>query len=334
MIVHGAAMATPLIMNLDPASGPTGGKMLVTITGAGFRLPPSPPLSAAPLPPPRPTVEVLVGGRPTDDVRVLDSTRLSFLTPAGELGVADVVVRNLDDEGTPIPDEEATAPGVFTFVRPGLVPESDLTRLVRTLMRELKRQVLPEVSLTVQTDFDAETGDELHLAQLATLPALVLVGPELAENRFFSLNRLPEAGAWPDGFSRLRVPYTVDLTFTLIGVSDHTTELLNLMAATELFFHRNKVLEMDRDPADPAAGRVRYEMDTPPGGDLKVTSQPNESNVRSFSGSFVVRGFDLEDLAGQPGESVVERGAQVDEVVIDPVFQLEPAVPVGRNPDP
>jgi len=279
-------------------------------------------------------VEVLVGGQLAEDVRIVDATRLSFLTPTGDPGPADLVVRNLDDDGAPIPGEEATAAGAYTFVRPALVPEADLTRLVRTLMRELKRQVLPEVSLTVQTDFDAETGDELHLAQLAKLPALVLVGPELAENRFFSLNRLPEAADGPDHFTRRRVPYTVDLSFTLIGVSDHTTELLNLMAATELFFHRNKHLEMDRDPADPGAGRVRYEMDVPPGGDLKVTSQPNESNVRSFSGSFLVRGFDLEDLAGQPGESVVERGAQVDEVVIDPVFQLEPAVPVGRNPDP
>jgi len=327
-------MAAPLITTLDPVSGPSGGKTLVTLTGEGFRLPPSPPLSSAPLPPPRPTVEVLVGGRLADDVRVLESTRLSFLTPAGELEAADVVVRNLDDDGAPISGEEATAAGAFTFVRAGLVPESDLTRLVRTLMRELKRQVLPDVSLTVQTDFDAETGDELHLAQLAKLPALVLVGPELAENRFFSLNRLPEAGAWPDGFSRRRVPYTVDLTFTLIGVSDHTTELLNLMAATELFFHRNKYLDMERDPASPDVGRVRYEMDIGPGGDLKVTSQPNESNVRSFSGSFVVRGFDLEGLAGVTGDDIVERTSCADEVVLRPPQQLTPTVPVGRNPDP
>jgi hypothetical protein len=304
------------------------------VTGAGFRVPAPPSASDAPLPAPRPTVEVLVGGRLADDIRVIDAGRLSFLSPTGEPAAADLVVRNLADEGAPIPGEEATAPGAFTFVRPGLVPESDLTRLVRTIMRELKRQVLPEVSLTVQTDFDAETGDELHLAQLAKLPALVLVGPELAENRFFSLNQLPEAASGPDDFARRRVPYTVDVAFTLIGVSDHTTELLNLMAATELFFHRNQYLEMERDPASPGAGVVRYEMDIGPGGDLKVTSQPNESNVRSFSGSFVVRGFDLEDLTGMPGESVVEHGARVTDVRLDPPPQLAPAVPVGRNPDP
>jgi hypothetical protein len=48
----------------------------------------------------------------------------------------------------------------------------------------------------------------------------------------------------------------------------------------------------------------------------------------------VVRGFDLEELTGMPGESIVERGAQVEEIALDPALQLEPAVPVGRNPDP
>ena len=106
------------------------------------------------------------------------------------------------------------------------------------------------------------------------------------------------------------------------------------MAASQLFFHRNKFLDMPRDPANAEAGSVRYEMDFTPDGDLKVTSQPNESNVRSFSGKFVVRGFDLEDLAGLVGGDVVERGVAIDEVVLQPSQQTAPRVPVGRNPDP
>jgi hypothetical protein len=126
----------------------------------------------------------------------------------------------------------------------------------------------------------------------------------------------------------------VDLGFTLVGVADHTTELLNLMAATGLYFHRHKYLEMERDPMNPGAGRVRYEMDVTPDGDLRVTSQPNESNIRSFSGSFVVRGFDLEDLGGVPGDAAFERTAPADDVLLDPPQQLVPTLPVGRNPDP
>jgi hypothetical protein len=326
-------MAAPTIDSISPATGATGGGTLVDVLGSGFRLPPPPPAEGL-APPVPPTMAVLVGGRPALDVDVLAADRLTFLAPPGEAGPADVVVRNLDDAGDPIAGEEATAPGAFTYAQPRLAVESDLTRLVRTLLRELKRQVHPNVSLTVQTDFDTQTGDELHLTELASLPGLVLVGPELAENRFYSLNGAPEVPVGDGTALRRRVPYTVDLGFTLIGVADHTTELLNLMAAAQLFFHRNKYLEMERDPANPLAGCVRYEMDFTPDGDLRVTSQPNESNVRSFSGSFVLRGFDLEDLAGVPGDAAFERTAPVDVIALDPAQQLVATLPVGRHPDP
>jgi hypothetical protein len=326
-------VAVPTIDSISPATGPTGGLTLVDVVGSGFRLPLAPPASG-PTPPPRVTVEVLINGRRARDVQVLAADRLTARTPPGDAGVVDVIVRNLDDTGAPIPGEEATLPSAFTYEAPRLAVESDLTRLVRTLLRDLKRQVHPNVSLTVQTDFDAETGDELHLTELASLPGLVLVGPDLRENRFYSLNRPPEVPAGDGTAVRRRVPYTVDLGFTIVGVADHTTEILNLMAATELYFHRSKNLEMDRDPANPGAGRIRYEMDFTPDGDLRVTSQPNESNVRSFSGSFVIRGFDLEDLAGVAGDGAFERTAPVETAHLQPAQQLLATLPVGRNPDP
>lgn len=327
-------MPTPTMTSLSPNAGPTGGQTLVEVTGTNFRLP-TPPPALGPTPPLRPSVAVLVGGRPAKDVRVRAADKLSFLTPVGEAGATDVVVRNIDDAGVPIPGEESSLPGGFLFRLPPLSAESDLARLVRTLLRELKRQVLPNVSLTVQTDFDAHTGDELHIAELASLPALVLVGPELTEDRFYSLNELPELAGGPGGALRRRTPYTVDLRFSLVGASDHTVELLNLMAATQLFFHRNKFLEMDRDPNSPGGGSVRYEMDLATDGDLRVTSQPNESNVRSFSGTFVIRGFDLEDLAGMFGHDVIEHTAPVTGVVITPPEQRTTLLTeaIGQGPE-
>jgi hypothetical protein len=313
-------MAVPSIESVTPASGPTGGGLLLEITGAGFRVPDA-PSAQGPVSPAAPTVGVTVGGVQATDVHVVGTSRLTCLLPVGDAGPVDILVQNLDPSGQSIPGEAATLAGGFTYELPRLTPESDLTRLVRTLLQELKRQVLANVVLTVQTDFASETGDELHIAQVAELPALVLVGPELSEDRFFSLNQLPEVSDGVGSFERRRVPYTVDLGFTLIGVSDHTTELVNLMASAQLFFHKNKFLEMDRDPESSASGSVRYEMDFTPDGDLKVTSQPNESNVRSFSGKFIVRGFDLEDLAGIADEAVIERGVSVDAVVLEPAQQ-------------
>jgi len=316
-------MAIPSITSITPSSGPTGGGVLLQIAGTGFQLPPS-PAPAGLTAPPVPTVRVLLGGRAARDVRIVGPGLLTCLAPAGDAGAADVVVQNIDAAGVAIAGEQAAAAGAFMYLRPALTTEADLTRLVRRLLQELKRQVIDNVVLTVQTDFDADAGAELHLAQIAALPALVLLGPELSENRFYSLNQRPEVPTEPDRFAQRRAPYTVDLGFTLIGVSDHTTELLNLMAASQLFFHRNKLLELDRDPANADAGAVRYEMDFTPDGDLKVTSQPNESNVRSFSGRFVVRGFDLEDLAGVADEGVVARGAVTRDIVLEPPQPLRP----------
>jgi hypothetical protein len=309
------------VTSVEPSTGSSGGGLLVEIAGAGFRLPP-PAVSSGPMASPPPTLEVHIGGHAARDVRVLGSDRLTCIVPAGTPGPADVVVQNLDEMCARLPGEKAALARGFTYVLSPLTPESDLTRLVRTLLQELRRQVMDNVVLTVQTDFDAETGAELHVGQLAELPGLVLVGPELPENRFYSMNELPEASVGPNTFVRRREPYTVDLGFTIVGVSDHTTELLNLMATTQLFFHRNKSLVMTRDAANVEAGTVQYEMDIAPGGGLRTTSQPNESNVRSFSGKFVIRGFDLEDVPGQSGGLIVERGRTVDAVLLDPSEQI------------
>jgi hypothetical protein len=326
-------MSIPTITRINPSIGPTSGSFLVELLGDGFGLPRAAPVVGPALPQAAP-VRVLVGGRFASEVRVYGPDRLTCLIPRGDQGAQDVVVENLDVDGVPIPSEQALASGAFTYARPVLTVEADLTRLVRTLLHELKRQVIDNVVLTVHADFDADAGAEIHLASIAELPGLVLIGPELAENRFFSLNQLPETADGTNGFARRRVPYTVDLSFSLVGVSHHTVELLNLAATTQLFFHKNKYLILDRDPANTSAGEVRYEMDFARDGDLKVTSTPNESNLRSFSGRFVVRGFDLEDLAGFIGEGVVERGTRADALSIEPPQPLAVPTPsdVGGAP--
>jgi hypothetical protein len=312
-------VAKPTIISVQPPSGLAGGRTLVAVTGSGFRIP-------APASPSVPSIAVAVGGKPAAEVSVFSDGLLQFALPANEPGVvADVLVQNLDDSGVPIPGEEATAAGAFAYVRPSLTGENDLTRTVRTLIRELKRQVLENVALTVQTDFEDESDAQLALVHIASIPALILVGPDVRENRFFSLNQLPEETDGSGGFVQRRVPRTVDLGFTIVGVSDHATELLNLLAATEVFFNRNKYLEQDRDPENSAAGQVQYEMDLAPDGELRASSQPNASNIRNFSGAFVVRGVDIEGLPGLPEDSVVERGRAVDEVAVTTAAVRDPA---------
>jgi hypothetical protein len=311
-------MAIPTITSIQPAHGPSSGQTLLTITGTGMRLPPQPPAGRPTTGRLPQTVEIRIGAMPAtrvlvrEDVTIPDGTIATCLTPASAPGPADIVIQNLDGAGQPIAGEAVVLPGAFTYERTALSTESSLTRLVRTLLRTLKAQVIENVNLTVHTDFDAAPENGLHLAAVARLPALVLAGPELRQSRTYSINQQP-VRALRDGLALHRVPYTVDVGFTLIGITDRTAELLNLMSLCTLFLHKNKHLVMARDPQDPDAGHVAYEMDFAAGGQFQVRSQPNESNVRHFVGELVIRGFDIDEPHGIAIEhvhasSVIELG--------------------------
>jgi hypothetical protein len=182
-----------------------------------------------------------------------------------------------------------------------LVHESDLTRLVRELLRQLKAGILENSSITVAVDYDDTTADGLDIVAIATLPSLVLSGPRLRENRFFSTNEPVELlvpGSYAKQWDQCGPVHTVDLGFTITGASRSTVELLNLMAATVSFLNRNRCLELDRDPAQPTAGTVRFEID--PEGELR-THLDGGDGVRAFTCGLVVRGFDIDegDLLGR-----------------------------------
>ena len=302
-------MAVPTITVISPAVGPVGGRRLVQVMGGGFQLPPLPP-PTGPAPAPPPTVEVLFGSGSgvlaSPNVAVASDARLLVVTPASPLGHAapagkvDVTVRNIDQDGDPLPGESLTLPLAYEYALPDLnaVPERDLTRLVRALIRELRRQVLPGgVHLTVHTDWSDDPAS--GLAAIAAIPALVLSGPSLRENRFYSINKAREVvnpfGLGAAFYAELRPPYTIDLVFDVIGATDSQAQHLNLMAEVVDFFHRNQTLSMANSSTDPAAGATSWELDWEPGSQPKAISVPNSSSIRAFRGTFVLRGFDLDE---------------------------------------
>ena len=360
-------MAVPTITSITPAIGLASGDQLITIQGTGFNVPedvpginpidPYDPVSLATV---TQTATVSFDGVQGTLVKVYSSTLLTVLLPPGDPGspaqvagnpvptstsrAVDVVVTNTTQgTTTPIPGESVTAAGGFTYTRPLLTSEyeSDLARAIRTLLQLMKRQLLIyEVNYAVQTDYDPTTGDELHVTKFAKLPGLVLVGPDLKENRFYSLN---EQMDYPDGtvsnldgvssagFFETRVPYTVDLSFQVIGASDNKVELLNLAANFVAFMHKNKYLVMNRSATDPTKGTVRYEMDFEAGGQPKNSTMPNNSNLRAWHALIVVRGFDIETFSGLatdgtpdpsnliPAHAIIDHGRNADIVALAPV---------------
>jgi len=328
-------MAVPTISTIGPSKGHTGGRTLVEITGSNFRLP---TIQAAgetdrqslPL-----TVAVYFGDEPARSLIIVSGSRLYAETPIHDPGVVAIKVENLDDNGSPIASESVTQANAFEFVRPIITTEpeneSDLQRVVRTFVLELQRQILENVQISQHTDFDEAGNVLIEVVHVAELPGLALVGPDVEENRFYSINAEPEhdvEGLEGVEFNSFQVPRTVDLTFTIVGVSDRKMELLNLQHAAEYFFAKNFELRMLRDQNDPSLGFVEYEIALTE--DFNTTGVANNSNLWAFEGKAVIRGFDIETLAGVDlgiDNSVIRREAYADD---DPVtLELE-----QLSPDP
>lgn len=219
-------------------------------------------------------------------------------------GIVDITVRNLDDNGDPIGGETVTVTAAYAYERVQLATETDFTRLVRELIRQVRLQVITNASTTTHVDFDSDVGDLLDKADLAGLPGIALIGPDTTENRFYSLNG-PQVFPQPNGEVHIRrEPHTVDLEFTVVGISDLKFELMNLHAQWNKFVDHNPFIFLDRDPSDPSAGQVKYEMEFIEG--VTTGTRPNASNLRTFAGALVIRGFDHEDQAGFVDEQLLD----------------------------
>jgi len=273
-------MTIPTLTNLAPTSGPSSGGDLVRLSGSEFAE----------------HVSVHFGEVPGRVLSVLtDSGAVNVRTPAHLPSTVDVILRNLDSAGVPVPGETATLPQAYRFLRPRLVKEADLTRVVRTLLRMFKKQLLENTSISVSVDYDDTVVDGLNIVAMSKLPSLVLSGPRLAENRFFSSNTLREeivSSATGPEIVRHKPPFTTDLAFTITVASDRTVELLNLMAAVASFLNRNRWLEIPRESEIAESETVRYEMD--PTSDFRTTLD-GPDDVRAFTCGLIVRGFDVDE---------------------------------------
>jgi len=296
-------MAVPTLSSIAPSAGPASGGDLVRLAGTGFAE----------------RVEVRFDGGPPQVLQTWAVAGVSLLdvrTPRHQPAVVDVSLQNLDADGAPVPGEAAVIEGGYTFRRAQLVAESDLTRLVRALRRQLKHQVLANTGISVSVDFvevdpDAEELLVIPLTK-ADLPSLTMAGPRVSQNRALSTNVLREEAVVGESGAeivRRRSPLTVDLEFQLTVASQRTTELLNLMTAVAAFFNDNPWIELPRDGAAPDGYAVRFELELR--GDLRARLDVSrKSDVRVFTAGFAVVGFDI--AAGLP----FDRGKAVDETVI------------------
>lgn len=331
-------MAIPTFSSVSPGVGHTAGRVVVEILGSNFLLPVIPPSGPVSGSTPQ-TVRVLFGDVEAERVDVVTDSRLFVTTPIHDPGAVTITVQNLGADGAPIAGEAVLSPdAVYSFVRPLLTGEpanaSDLQRMVRAFVLELQRQIIPGVMVSENTDYDPDTGAEISVINVPSFPHLILIGPDLKQNRFYSLNDPPDFQDDSGNFVERKVPTTVDVEFSFVGVSDRKMELLNLMHVTENFFRDNTELRLDRSATDATLGRNEYELDLTADGGLKSVGKANNSNVFSFSGRCVIRGFDIESVSGIASDEITGTGASAATVnargfstdekgaVLDPVEQL------------
>lgn len=331
-------MAVPTFSSINPGIGHTAGRVVVEIVGTNFQLPTIPDHGPVPGPVPK-TVRVLFGDVPAELVEVVTASRLFVTTPIHDPGAVAVTIQNLDADGVPIAGEDVLSPdAVYSFMRPTLtgepVNESDLQRLVRTLVLELRRQIVDGVTISENTDYDPDTGAEISVINVPSFPHIVLIGPTLKENRFYSVNDPPDFEDEDGNFVERKVPKTYDVFFNIIGVSNRRLEMLNLMHVTANFFRDNTELRMNLSATDPSKGYREFELDLTEDGGFAANGKANNSNVQSFSGRCMIRGFDIETVSGiastdgagfgVSAETVNARGFITDQkgAVLDPVEKL------------
>jgi hypothetical protein len=317
-------VAVPTITSISPSVGHTGGLNAVEIIGTGFQTWTIPPSPGHRLPPPWPTVEVLFNGVPGTEVAVVSPTRLYVRVPTSPLVVASpsfsegavaVTVRNLSRDGAPIAGETTTVPDLYSYARAQLSIETDFARLCRQVLLLFKQNVIDNVSATTHSDFDLDVSDMLNVVDVAKVPAIVIFGPTLIDNRFYSVNGRQNYPVSETEGDRYSPPDTDDLLFTLVAITDLKNESLSLMSQIKQLFKRHRWLQFARDPNNPAAGFVKYDMQLDASGLAPLAPADGKSNLHSFSASFVVRGFNHEDLAGFENS---DRVGRVFRVLPDP----------------
>jgi hypothetical protein len=331
-------MAVPTISTITPNGGAPTGRQAVEITGTNFQLPPAPAVGIIPVPVAAPTVRVTFGGVEAARVDVISATRVFAFAPRYTLPfdsngdtvattAVDVVLENIDTGGVLIPGETVTSAGGYTYTRPGITHQDsgDLMRAVVAIVDLLRSQVLANTVINTSVDYDPDTG--APMIQVEETPQLVLAGPTLSFNSFFTYRGDQTVSTdVATEFLKQRRHRVVDLEFTVSGFTNSEVELINLQALLETALDRTSTVDVDLDADDPAAGVLALE--------LHITQSPQyvrvenyaASDLRMFTAGFVLKGLPLNTLPGVAQDGVQ---AVVSEVTEEPT--LEAVLQIGDN---
>ncbi|MGO9713728.1 MAG: hypothetical protein ACLQBL_33045 [Polyangiaceae bacterium] len=253
------------------------------------------------------TVAEVVSLRPEGTAFVIE-----VRTPQGLPGPTTLALTSLQPDGSP--GESVSAP--FRFLRAPIGRESDLTRVVRALLRLLKDQILANTSTPVSLDYRETTSTTIPVAKV---PSLTVLGPDVRENRLYTSSELVERAvttAQGIEIETLRPPTAVDLRFALEAVTNSTAEHLELFTALVSFFHRNPYLAVPRDAAAPEGDTVRFVLAAD--GEARAAVVHGEDgrggrtdDRHALEWGLVIRGFPVDEFIAIDRARPMQSGVQV-----------------------
>jgi len=139
----------PTITSISPQQGPETGGTTITITGENFSTKENK------------KAKVTVGGKPANNVVVADETRITAVTPPGEVGTVQVVVEN--------PEVEGTASISFTYTDATPPTVIDTTPADGAEISDYKDAVNTGVSISVTFSEPIKAGTVQMSVQMETL---------------------------------------------------------------------------------------------------------------------------------------------------------------------
>jgi hypothetical protein len=169
-----------------------------------------------------------------------------------------------------------------------------LVQVIRELVLRLRREVIDNIAVQTDIDYDPETGDSYDVVDVVSPPGIALLGPSIEQelSRRFPVKTTIQTGDYLD---RYREPKVVMLSFTVAIVTTGDgayTEILNLSQEFSMFFHRNPTIPIWRDPAHHELGTIDVELwlDQEP----SPTDLTNPKGVRTMAARFSAHAVPLD----------------------------------------
>lgn len=259
-------MVAPTISSISPGDGHPSGGYLIRINGANFELQPEPPESGYVGNDAQPTVEVEINGQQCSSVRVFSSEFLTCLVPrySGEpslLSVSpgldvNVVIRNLTGL------EETEYVDYFTYKRKDLTRSSGcLAHIVRSLILDMRRQIIDNIAINTHIDYDSSTDDSLDVVELAKVPGIALFGPTIIKSvSYQSIARELSSDIVALEYIKYDDHHVADIRFSATIVCNTINESMNLLNEFLSFFRNNRKLVVQKNTSDIDDGYVEYDM--------------------------------------------------------------------------